>query len=543
MLLVVATITLIVGSASARGDMRRDLPWALSYLGNWGQILGDVPYYASDPPLLRHLWSLAIEEQFYLLWPLVFVGLLAWWKRSTPMAVLVTSLVLACLSSALMFVLYDEANLSRVYYGTDTRAAGILLGAALAAWLAVRGPVKSRAARVALEIAALVGVVVLAVAWSSLGGQSHRLYQGGFLLCGLAVVAVLAAAAHPRPGPVAQVLSWRPLTALGIISYGVYLWHWPVDVVLNPSRTHLRGWWLFGVQTAVTLLIAGISYKFLEQPIRRGALSPRQWRALTPAVAAGLVLVLVTTAGARTHPAGATTPDAIAREIASATHKAKTAPPGTQRVMVVGNSVAYFLGEAVKQIPTEPPIVVLNTAMPACLFPPNNGVTPAGGNPEGANQRTSPSCSTSWPLAVERFRPQVVLWILSGGGTAQLNGRWVHSCDTAYDRNFERYLRKAITTLGAGGAKVVLTTAAYNRYLLNWTTDGAVRCDNRVRRKVAAATNTPIIDLFSRICPNDVCHTTENGVTLRRDGVHYEGAGGRIVAGWLIEQLRAKGLR
>ena len=168
------------------------------------------------------------------------------------------------------------------------------------------GRSRSRAARIALEIAAVISAAGLAVAWSRLSGQSSTLYRGGFLLCGIAVVAVIAAAAHPRPGPVAHVLSFTPFCLLGLISYGVYLWHWPVDVVLNKQRTHLGGLTLFAVQTAITLVIAVLSYRLLEMPIRRGALSAGQWRAVTPAVAIGLVLVLVaTTQGARPHAAAA----------------------------------------------------------------------------------------------------------------------------------------------------------------------------------------------------------------------------------------------
>ena len=250
-----------------------------------------------------------------------------------------------------MFVLYSPANLPRVYYGTDTRAGGILLGAALAAWLVVRGPVSSRAGRIAVEVAALAGVVFLAVAWTSLSGQSPRLYRGGFFLCGVAVVAVLAAATHPERGPVARALAFRPICLLGLISYGVYLWHWPIDVVLNADRVHLSGWWLFAVQTVATLVVAVLSYRLLEQPIRRGALSARSWRVLTPTVAIGLVLVLIaSTLGAKTEPVNATA-DIV---ISNAVTNAQAAPPGTERLMVVGNSVSFFLGEALTKLQAKP---------------------------------------------------------------------------------------------------------------------------------------------------------------------------------------------
>ena len=173
---------------------------------------------------------------------------------------------------------------------------------------------------------------------------------------------------------------------LGLISYGVYLWHWPIDVVLNAQRTHLGGWWLFALQTATTLSIAALSYRLLEQPIRRGALSARQWRAVTPTVAIGLVLVLVvSTQGARTHVAAVSASDAIAKAV----REAHAAPAGTKRLLIVGNSVAFFLGEAFKEIRAEPPIVTLNTGIVACFFPPNNGVRPNGGDPEGPASRLS----------------------------------------------------------------------------------------------------------------------------------------------------------
>ena len=165
--------------------------------------------------------------------------------------------------------------------------------------LAAYGPSTKRNARVALEVVGIAGVAVLAVAWTRLDGQSSTLYHGGFLVCGLAATAIIAAAVHPQRGPVAWALSWKPLCALGLISYGVYLYHWPIDVALDAQRAHLNGWPLLGFQTALTLVVAIASYKLVEQPIRHGALNAAQLRRLTPAVAVALATALfLTTTGA-----------------------------------------------------------------------------------------------------------------------------------------------------------------------------------------------------------------------------------------------------
>jgi peptidoglycan/LPS O-acetylase OafA/YrhL len=189
--------------------IRSDAFATLGYVANWRQVFSHRDYFAlfSAPSPLDHTWSLAIEEQFYVIWPLVFVGLLAWRQRAAARAVLVTSLVLAGVSSVLMIALYDPANVSRSYFGTDTRAAAILFGAALAAWLAIHGPTRDRRRRVALEIVGIGSAIGLAVAWTRLDGQSSTPYHGGFLLCGLAATAVIAAAVHPEPGPVSRVLA------------------------------------------------------------------------------------------------------------------------------------------------------------------------------------------------------------------------------------------------------------------------------------------------------------------------------------------------
>ena len=279
----VALYAVVFAEASELGRIRGYGVATIGYVANWRSILARQDYWAlfQAPSPLEHTWSLAIEEQFYLVWPLVFVGLLVWWKRDTPEAVLVTALMGAAASTAIMFALYDSGNPSRVYFGTDARATGVLLGAALAAALVVRHPARSRVGRLSIQVAGVVGVVVLAVAWTRLDGQSPRLYRGGFALCAVAAVAVIAAVTRPRSGLMARAMSFGPLCLLGIISYGVYLWHWPVYITLNSARTGVSGWPLFLIQLVVTLVIATASFVWLEQPIREGVFSARRWGLVT----------------------------------------------------------------------------------------------------------------------------------------------------------------------------------------------------------------------------------------------------------------------
>jgi peptidoglycan/LPS O-acetylase OafA/YrhL len=538
LMLGVAVYCVTIATSTELTQIRGDALATLAYGANWREVYAHQNYWSifAAPSPLNHTWSLAIEEQFYVIWPLVFVGLLAWFKRAAPKAVLVTSLSLAAVSSVLMFTLYDPANSARVYFGTDARAAAILFGAALAAGLAVRGPASSRRARVALESVGLVGAAVLAVAWTRLDGQSSTLYRGGFLLCGLAATAVIAAAVHPRPGLVSRVLSFEPLCLLGLISYGVYLYHWPLDIVLDQQRVGLRGWPLFLVQTAVTLAVAVVSYRYIEQPVRRGALSSVQWRRYTPAIAIGLVLILVAATNGATPPAPAalTGPEALA----AATRERQSAPPGSQRIMIVGNSVAEKLGEAFKGIDTQPRLAVFNAGVDGCNFPPAI-TTPPLVTAHGSFGW--PPCHPEWEAGVvARFRPDVVFWVVSDIAIEGLSygGRNVSPCAEPFDSLYRQSLRNEVARLGAHGARVIITTEAYDRGSnAKGNEDRAVDCDNHIRREVAAETHTQVIDLFDYICPGGRCRVTQNGVTLRPDGLHYEGPGGAIVARWMIDQV------
>ncbi|HEV3225214.1 MAG TPA: acyltransferase, partial [Acidimicrobiales bacterium] len=275
-LLAVAVYALVFAHADELGRIRDDGLATTFYFANWRAVFATQSYWDlfARPSPLEHTWSLAIEEQFYVVWPLVLAGLAAWRARAgraIAPAAFTLSCGLALASFVAMVTLYRPGDTNRVYFGTDTRAASILIGAALAALLAWRGHVRSPRANRALQSSALVGAAVLAITWTRFDGTSAPVYRGGFALGAVAAAVVIAAVTAPGHGVVGRFLSVRPLVGLGVISYGVYLWHWPIFVTLDASRIHVSGWPLFALRVAITLAFSVASYFLVERPIRRGA--------------------------------------------------------------------------------------------------------------------------------------------------------------------------------------------------------------------------------------------------------------------------------
>ena len=258
--------------------LRGDALAAFGYVTNWSLILSHQSYFESvgRPPLLRHLWSLAIEGQFYLLWPLLFAaGLRLWRRRRT----LLVTLVGAAASTALMAILYrPDVDPSRIYFGTDTRVAGLLIGAALAlVWTPER--LKGRAPSLWLDVIGLGALAGLAVFCLRLDEFQPLLYRGGFALVALTTAVAIAVAVHPRARLVPSLLSQRLLRWVGLRSYSIYLWHWPVYMVTRPQLdVPLEGWPLLALRLAITGVLAELSYRYVETPFRRGALE-RAWKA------------------------------------------------------------------------------------------------------------------------------------------------------------------------------------------------------------------------------------------------------------------------
>lgn len=246
---------------------RTDAPWAQFYVANWHLIASGNSYWDSfaAPSAFEHLWSLAIEEQFYLVWPVVVMVVLARWQlRDLTVVVAVGTL----LSIAAMVLIFDGGDPTRVYMGTDTRAFSLLVGA-LFALPAIRGQIDrfvGNRARFATVIAvSLLGGI--GVMWVVAEGSSDWLFRGG-LPAHSAMSALLAAFVVSGLTHVSSVLSARPLVAIGRLSYSLYLWHWPVFVFVNPDRFALDRWLITAIRFAVSLVLSVASYRLVEKPVR-----------------------------------------------------------------------------------------------------------------------------------------------------------------------------------------------------------------------------------------------------------------------------------
>ncbi|MGE5697727.1 MAG: acyltransferase family protein, partial [Candidatus Sericytochromatia bacterium] len=290
MVLAVAAVSaLFPPDAVAR--LRDDAVAAFAWIANWSFIGRQTDYFieGGTPSPLQHTWSLGVEEQYYFLWPLLLLAVAAvlaavarrrqrlLMQNTVHLAVFGLAAAGAVASVVASVVLVSDVALNRVYFGTDTRAQALLIGAAASALLVRRWPsltagtfaIPSPSARWAARVLPVLGLTGLAVGAHSASGSVGDFRHGMLLLVALASVAVIAPVALDQEGFVARMLSAKPLVWLGMISYGVYLWHWPVFLLLNGQRTGWSGLPLFVLRSAVTVLLAFASWRLVEQPIRR----------------------------------------------------------------------------------------------------------------------------------------------------------------------------------------------------------------------------------------------------------------------------------
>ena len=307
--------------SSAQVDLsalRGDALATLFYVANWHSIFAHQSYFAqfSAPSPLEHTWSLAIEEQFYLVWPPLLLLILTLAKGRWRKVGAIVTITGALISAGLMALLYHGGDPTRVYFGTDTHAFDMLAGATIAMVAAAR-PQPGKTARKVLHLAAPVAIGLLCVFWVTAGtpastagtlGSLPRgyMFHGGFLLCAVLAALVVAEVRQFHQGPLGTVLSIQPLRWIGTISYGIYLWHWPIFVYLNQART---GWSQPGLDLArvgLTLIVATASYYLVERPIRQHKLRGWPRFALAPiaAVVTAAIVVVATLPAVAVAPRG-----------------------------------------------------------------------------------------------------------------------------------------------------------------------------------------------------------------------------------------------
>jgi len=531
--MAVAAWAAFAAASDRLGAIRADGLSTLLYVANWRFIIAQQSYFDQfgDPSPFRHMWSLAIEEQYYLFFPLLLIGLLRLagrrrWVLPAGLAALAAASVLATA------MLYDPAgDPSRVYYGTDTRVHELMIGSLLAVVMVRLSQARrDSAARWApyVGIPALVGVLT---AFLVLTDQTAWLYRGGFAVVCLITAALVASIELAPRGPVAWLLSLPPVVWVGAVSYGLYLWHWPLYVALTPDRTGLDGTALLLLRMGTTTVVATASYYLVERPVRNGSL--RKLPARLGRILAGLAMPAAL-AGLIVGTAGAVSPP-----LAESPFGPRAPAAGKTSLLVVGDSVGLSL---VDSFPNSnfPDVDVQSSVKLGCGLAVQYlafGDTKGSPNPECDN------IFDDWSNAVAAAKPSDV--VLSMGAWEVfdhvIDGNIVSENSSEYADYLSSQLDRALEALTAEGAHLFIPNVPcfdQPSYRLNGSDDIAPIRNDPSR---AAAVNVvlddfaighpdtvTVIDGSSWLCPGGQYEAERDDVELRYDGVHFTKEGGSL---------------
>jgi peptidoglycan/LPS O-acetylase OafA/YrhL/lysophospholipase L1-like esterase len=549
-------------------QLRRDALSTLGYVANWTQIASNQSYFEqfAVPSPLRHAWSLGIEEQFYIVWPLlVFLVLRA--ARGSRIALAGACAALAGASIWQMVRLYDpSSDPSRVYYGTDTRVHSLLIGALLAVVLSRASCTAcDRGIHSALRFLAPVAAIALGFIWLTTSELDAWQYRGGFAVAGVLVALVIAGVTQAgRPGPLGSFLSLPPIRWIGVISYGLYLWHWPIYVFLSPDRTGMEGSTLLAARLAVTFAVAAASFHLVERPVRFGDWRGWQLRVATPAVAAALVVTVLLATSGTVPPAfesiaasDAQQPPPVAAGRTYGGVDADIAAGDTQRnplrVMLVGDSVAHSLAPGMYRVAEEEGFLFWDVSVPGCSL-----ATDVGERWFDYWRETEPACVPGWrerwPQQLDVFRPDIVVTLFGGQDAfdRRIDGQVTEYDTPEGEALAQQDLEDAVDTLSSRGAHVALLSVPY--YRLGWPmkidrerspfnetwVDSYNAVQQRVQEERAGAVS--VLDLNTYIDPDGTWTDTVDGVPVRLfDLVHLSDEGADFVSRWLAPQLETIG--
>ena len=530
---------------------RGDVLGALGNVANWRLIATGQSYFegfATVSPL-RHFWSLAIEEQFYLVWPLTCALLL----RSNRLRRLATLCAVGTVLSAIWCaVLFDPVDPSRSYYGTDTRVHQLLIGALLAVWLAGRR--RAGCPVLAARRFAPVGLVVLLLAICVMPDQWEGYYRGGSVAVALATALVIVGLESAQGGTLARFMGYRPAAAVGRGAYGLYLWHWPIYVWLSPGTWGLDSIWAVSIaRLAVTGAVAYVSFRMIEWPIRNPAVGIlRHPRTVALGSATGVVLVGVLTL---TITWGASLPVwAGGKHPDRASCTAGAVPGNGLRIAIAGDSVASSLVPGICGASVSNGWQVYDGSEPACPITMLPQV-----QDDGTTHPQNSVCADVVPglqQDIVDFAADVVVWHdlqstlgleLPDKETAPAGSdRWAELTLTGWQRVLDRFRES--------GAKVLILMPPQRSQDQPGGCGTAQRCldiqaqDLRIRRLTitfleqnADDAGVHSLDLDGLLCPGGLpCPARIDGVEVRISGwdqTHFTVEGARWIAPTIADAI------
>ena len=546
-------------------DFRRDVLPSLGYFSNWWQIFAvDTPYFAaSSLPVLRHLWSLAVEEQWYLIWPLLFTVLFGakWMRLKISGALLVACSGAVMVATALRFVQDDETRTNFLYLSTLTRSSGLLLGAAVAMlWRPWRktSPLSWWRSSIA-DALAFISIAVIGVLMATVHVADERLYQGGLAATTIASAVVIAVVMRPNGVFVQKLFSQELFVEIGRRSYGLYLWHWPIFVVAHARDSGNR----LAVALALTVIINEFVYQYVEIPTRRGALG-NWWRnrpqlsamrRRLPVLIAAVVVASLGVTGVKvvgieardlaidtstanvifTVPTTVASPSSLPAASTTTTTIAKL----PRKLVIVGDSQAHSL-VINKPSGMEKTFVVADGSIDGCGIY-DRGVGVGGTN--GNFRRNFANCvgfEKSWAKSATKAKADVALVVLGAWEVLDLK---INSFTFAFntspaDTIFRTQMQRGINALRATGATVALLEVACMRpvdskggpvpALPQRGDDTRTRHLNDLLREIAAPEDDGVFFVSG---PKEWCTDQKISTSLsyRWDGVHAYKPGAKLI--------------
>ncbi len=552
-------------------DFRRDVLPSLGYFSNWWQIFAvDTPYFAaSSLPVLRHLWSLAVEEQWYLIWPLLFTVVFGakWMRPKISGALLIVCSGAVMAATALRFAHDNETRTNFLYLSTITRSSGLLLGAAVALlwrpWR--RTPTKFVLARsLVADALAIASLAVIGVLMATVHVADARLYQGGLAVTTIASAVVIAVVMRPNGVVVQKFFSQDFFVEIGRRSYGLYLWHWPVFVIAHARDSGNR----LAVALAVTVIINEFVYQFVEIPTRHGALGI-WWhnRAQMSALRRRLPVLIASVVVASLGVTGVKVVGIEARDLAIDTSTANvifampttvastgtTLPPSAvgssttsttiaplpRKIVIVGDSQAHALAIN-KPSGMEMTFVVADGSIDGCGIY-DRGVGVGGTN--GSFRRNFANCvgfEKSWAKSATKATADVALVVIGAWEVLDLKiSSFTFAVNTSpADTMFRTQMRRGIEALRATGATVALLEVACMRpveskggpvpALPQRGDDTRTRHLNHLLREIAAPEDDGVFFISG---PKEWCSdpNISTSLSFRWDGVHAYKPGAKLI--------------